>query len=115
MQHVAVISQHLTIVANPLARTARVEVPSASDPGTFAVEIRPALTTDGWLVGDPTDDEPTWRASFAAALDEGILQCVRVLSERVQREAGDLAARERARADADICRAAQSAEAINGN
>ncbi len=103
MQLAPVVNQHLTVVANPISKTARIEVPAPTAGSTFAIEVCPAVLTDGWEVRDSSDDEAVWRASFAAALDEAILQAMRVLKKRVHRETGELAATVRARATADIC------------
>ena len=61
---------------------------------------------DGWLVCDPTDEEPTWRATFAQAIEVALAVGASVLAERLGREAsgyGLQAVGPRVREPADIC------------
>ena len=74
--------------------TRRLPVSSAGHPratsrggrGPIVATVEPAPYGDGWHVLDPTDPEPTWRATLGAAVDEAIALAAAVLAERIGRE-----------------------------
>ena len=72
----------LTVSADPSGRTARVEVAPRGRFGPYVVVIESA-PGGGWLVTDPADVEPTWRATSAAAVDEAVALAAAILAERV--------------------------------
>ena len=63
------IRRRLTIAVDPISRTARVESLPTAGTRPFAFVVEPDPRGDGWFVYDPTDTDPTWRATFDAALD----------------------------------------------
>ena len=100
------IIRGLTLAVDPASSSARVEIPARAGSASFVATVRPAMDGDGWLVSDPTDEEPTWRATFAQAIDVALGVGVSVLAERVERQAygyGLPVVRPRVREPADIC------------
>ena len=99
------ISRSLTVFVEPHERTARVEVQAIGGHDALDVTVAPAAG-GGWHVTDPTDPEPTWQATLAAALGEALAQASTALEDRVLRElrGGDpRAAGQLAFTTADIC------------
>ena len=96
----------LTLVVDPASSSARVEIPTCGRSGAFIATVRPSVDGDGWLVSDPTDEEPTWRATFAQAIEVALAVGASVLYERLARETygyGLPAVGPRVREPADIC------------
>ncbi len=73
------IRRRLTIAVDPAARTARVESLPAAGTRPFAFVVEPDPRGEGWFVSDPTDLDPTWRATFDAALGEAIAQAAELV------------------------------------
>ena len=100
------ITRGLTLAVDPASSSARVEIPTCLGFPPFVATVRPAADGDGWLVSDPTDEEPICRATFAQAIDLALAVATSVLAERLGWEAYgcDLpAAGPRVREPADIC------------
>ena len=66
------LRRRLTIAVDPANCTARVESLPAAGARPFAFVVEPDPRGEGWFVYDPTDTDPTWRATFDAALGEAI-------------------------------------------
>ncbi len=81
-----IISRRLSVALNPSERRAAVEIRAPGGAEAYAVTVEPATAGDGWLVTDPSDPEPTWRATLDAAVDEAIAVAAAVLAERIGRE-----------------------------
>ena len=100
------ITRGLTLAVDPASSSARVEIPAWAGSAPFIATVRLAVDGDGWLVSDPTDEEPTWRATFAQAIDVALTVGASVLAERLGREANSHGLRAlgpRVREPADIC------------
>jgi hypothetical protein len=101
-----IISRRLSVSLNPSERRAAVEIRAPGGAEPYAVKVEPASAGDGWLVTDPSDPEPTWRATLDAAVDEAIALAASVLAERIGRElsrSGPGVAGRGVRGAADIC------------
>ena len=101
-----IISRRLSVSLNPGERRAAVEIRAPGGAEPYAVTVEPTAAGDGWLVTDPSDPEPTWRATLDAAVDEAIAVAAAVLAERIGRElsrSGPGLAERVARGAADIC------------
>jgi hypothetical protein len=101
-----IISRRLSVSLDPGERRAAVEIRAPGGGEPYAVTVEPAAAGDGWLVTDPSDPEPTWRATLDAAVDEAIAVAASVLAERIGRELSACApgaAGRPARGAADIC------------
>ncbi len=70
----------LTLFVRPQERAARVEVRAVGGREAFVVTVAPAAS-GGWHVTDPTDPEPTWRATWPAAIGEAIAQASTALED----------------------------------
>ena len=88
------IRRRLSIAVDPAARTARVESLPSAGTRPFAFLVEPDPRGDGWFVYDPTDTDPTWRATFDAALGEAIALAADLVEDGLRLE---LAARSEAR------------------
>ena len=100
------ITRGLTLAVDPASRSARVELPTCAGSTPFVATVQPAADGDGWLVSDPTDEEPTWRATFAQAIEVALAVATSVLAERLGPEANrhcSSAMGPRVREPADIC------------
>ena len=80
------IRRRLTIVVDPAARTARVESLPSAGTRPFAFVVEPDPRGDGWFVYDPTDTDPTWRATFDAALGEAIALAAELVEDGLRLE-----------------------------
>jgi hypothetical protein len=81
-----IISRRLSVSLDPSEQRAAVEVQVPGGAEAYAVTVEPTSAGDGWLVTDPSDPEPTWRATLDAAVDEAIAVAAAVLAERIARE-----------------------------
>ena len=77
----SVITRTLTVQIDPQEQVARAEVLSPERAAPYVASVNPGL--GGWLVSDPSDDEPTWRATFAEAIGEAVVQASCVLEDRL--------------------------------
>jgi hypothetical protein len=83
-----------------------VEVRAPARPVPYVVTVAPEPTGDGWLVADPSEAEPTWRATFEAAIGLTLELACAVLAERIGRQlvgSGQAVAGRAGREPADIC------------
>ncbi len=80
------IRRRLSITVDPEGRTARVESMPTAGTRPFAVVVEPVRPGDGWCVYDPTDVDPTWRATFDAALGEAIALAANLVEDGLRLE-----------------------------
>ena len=78
--------RRLTFTVDPANCTARVESLPAAGAGPFAFVVEADPRGDGWFVYDPTDTDPTWRATFDAALGEAIAQAADLVEDGLRLE-----------------------------
>ena len=101
-----VTQQGLIAAVDSITRTARLEVLTPGRRAPCVVTVRPAEDGDGWLVTDPTDPEPTWRATVDAALGEAVARASCILEDRLLDALGQLRPPghgSAARAPSDVC------------
>ena len=80
------IRRRLAIAVDPISRAARVESLPSAGTRPFAFVVEPDPRGDGWFVYDPTDTDPTWRATFDAALGEAIAQATDLVEDGLRLE-----------------------------
>ncbi len=100
-----IISRNLTIAADPVARTARIQlpVPDRDEPGL--IKVLPDRTGEGWTILGPTEQNASWRVTFEAALTEATQTAARLLGECLRHDARGLGLVESpgARGRPDVC------------
>ena len=80
------ITRTLTVQIDPQEQVARAEVPSPDRVVPYVARVSPGL--GGWLVTDPSDDEPIWRSTLAEAIGEAVVQASCALEDRLLRALG---------------------------
>jgi len=80
-----VIRQSLAVSADPVERTARIELAGRGHSPSVALTVQPAAS-EGWVITDTADQQLNWRVTFEAAVNEAVAQAGCMLGEQIRQE-----------------------------